>query len=120
MQVKDWMELVGYRITEGSPYEWACFGHNAYCLDSWDSNNDGQSASIIFDTNSQTVYTIAVYDYGKNLAYRWTNPDWIEKYTQEANSRCPNPHQAWDEVDYIELEVEEDFLEKATDRKSVV
>jgi hypothetical protein len=44
--LKEWMEVVDYRITEGSGYSWQCFGANAYCLDSWDGDQDGHSLSI--------------------------------------------------------------------------
>ena len=48
--LKEWMEIVDYRITEGSGYQWQCYGPNAYCLDSWNGEQDGHSLSIIFDT----------------------------------------------------------------------
>ena len=48
--IKEWMELVDYKITEGSTYGWQCYGPNAYCLDSWNGVYDdgGYSFSIIF------------------------------------------------------------------------
>lgn len=53
--LKEFMELVDYRITEGSDYMWSCYGPNAHRLDSWNGDHDGHSVSIIFDTQSQNV-----------------------------------------------------------------
>ena len=53
--MKEWMELVSYRITEGSDFGWQCYGSNVYQLDSWNGDQDGHSFSIIFDTRDQTV-----------------------------------------------------------------
>ena len=70
LTLKNFMEAVKYRITEGSPYGWQCYGNNAYCLDSWDGDHDGHSATIIFDTETQVVYEVSVFDYKKERAYR--------------------------------------------------
>ena len=51
--LKEWMEIVNYRITEGSDFTWSCYGDNAYCLDSWDGDQNGSSFTIIFDTKTQ-------------------------------------------------------------------
>ena len=33
--MKEWMELVDYKITEGDSYGWSCYGPNSYQLSSW-------------------------------------------------------------------------------------
>jgi hypothetical protein len=38
------MEVTDYRITEGSTYQWHCYGNNAYALDSWNGDQDGHTA----------------------------------------------------------------------------
>lgn len=116
--IKDFMELVNYRITEGDQYCWACFGGNAYSLDSWNGDQDGYSASIVFDTNTQTVYEAQVCDYRNKRAYRLQHPDFTSAYRAEAERRGVNPAEAWMEdwdsglVTYVDLEVDEDFAEK--------
>jgi predicted HicB family RNase H-like nuclease len=45
--------------------------------------------------------------------YRWTNPLFKDAYLNEAKERNIDPDQAWDDVKWVELEVAEDFLEKA-------
>lgn len=110
--IKDFMELVEFKITEGSKYCWECFGPNAYALDSWSGDQNGHSAGIVFDTEDQTVYQASVYDYRNNRAYRMINPDYKASHDEEAASRNVDADQAWDDVKYIELEVDDDFIQK--------
>lgn len=115
--LKDFMEAVDYRITEGSAYGWQCFGPNAYCLDSWNGEQDGHTISIIFDTRDQTVYQVMAYDYAHDRAYRMTNPDFKSDFDRECEDR-DILDMAWElddgtPVKYMDLDVEEDFLEKA-------
>lgn len=110
------MEAVDYRITEGSNYQWQCFGPNAYCLDSWNGDQNGHTVSIIFDTHTQEVYQVMAYDYSRGRAYRMTNPDYKADFDAECEDR-EVIDEAWElddgtPVKYVELEVEEDFLEK--------
>lgn len=112
LTLKNFMEAVKYRITEGSPYGWQCYGNNAYCLDSWDGDHDGHSATIIFDTETQVVYEVSVFDYKKERAYRIIHPSYVEAQKQESDIHAVPFDEAWDEVSYIDLDVDEDFLEK--------
>ena len=112
LTLKNFMESVKYRITEGSPYGWQCYGNNAYCLDSWDGERDGHSATIIFDTETQVVYEVSVFDYKKERAYRIIHPSYVTAQKQEAENHSVPFDEAWDEVRYTDLDVDEDFLEK--------
>jgi hypothetical protein len=111
--LKDFMETVDYRITEGSDYGWQCYGSDAHRLDSWNQEQDGHSVSIVFDTRTQTVYEASAYDYQRNRAYRLINPDYREAHSQEAREKGVLEKQAWDDVDYVDLETDDDFLAKA-------
>lgn len=111
--VKDFMEAVDYRVTEGSNYCWTCFGPNAYSLDSWNGEQDGYTVTITFDTKTQEVYMAEAYDYKNERAYRLFNPAYKAKHDAEANMRNVDSKQAWDDVNYVDLEVDEDWLEKA-------
>lgn len=112
--LKDWMDTTGYRVTEGSDYMWKCYGDKAYRLDSWNGDQDGYSASIVFDTRTQEVYEVTTYDYTKNRAYRLINPAYVEQHKAEAVAQNVNFKEAWDDVDYVDLETAEDMLEKMT------
>ena len=112
--MKQWMEALSYRITEGSSYGWQCYGHNAHTLSAWNGvhGTGGWSSNIIFDTENQTVYEVEVCDYTNERAYRVINPDFKLEFDAESVERGELGNQAWDDVDYIDLETQEDFLEK--------
>ena len=113
--IKEWMELTDYKITEGSDYGWSCYGPNAYTLDSWNGvhGKGGYSFSIVFSTKSQKVYEVSMCDYTNDRAYRMINPKNQEKHRKEALARNVNLNEAWDDVDYIDLDVVDDFIQKA-------
>jgi hypothetical protein len=110
--MKEWMELVDYRITEGSDYGWQCYGSNAYQLDSWNGEQDGHSFCITFDTKDHTVYEVQAHDYTNQRAYRMVNEDFRKKMKKESKRRDVDRNQAWDEVDYVDLEIDDDFIQK--------
>lgn len=112
--MKEFMELVDHKITEGGDYGWQCFGSNSYQLSHWNGVHGagGWSANIVFSTKSQKVYTVEVCDYTNDRAYRIINPDYVKKYNKENKDRGELGNQAWDGVDYIDLEVDDDFIQK--------
>jgi len=116
IDMKQFFEAIGYRITEGSDYGWDCYGSNSHQLSSWNGTHGagGWSANIVFSTKSQKVYEVEVCDYTNDRAYRLINPKYKAKHDAEAQTRSVWSKQAWDDVDYTDLETDEDFLEKLT------
>jgi hypothetical protein len=112
--IRDFMEVIEYRITEGSEYGWDCFGNKAFRMDHWAGEQQDPSLSIVFDTATQVVYQMEAHDYVHARAYRWTNPDWREAEDRESRARAVDNKVAWDDVLYIDLDVTSDMLEKAT------
>ena len=115
--LKQWLETCNYRITEGSEYGWQCFGHDAYRLDSWNGDQEGHTISIVFDTRTQVVYEASAYDYKRERAYRMTNPEYKAAFDAECNNRDVLD-MAWEKDDgtpvkYVDIDVVEDFIEKA-------
>jgi hypothetical protein len=112
--MKEFMELVDYKITEGSDYGWQCYGPNAYTLDSWNGvhGKGGYSFSIVFSTKTQKIYEVSVCDYTNDRAYRMINPKNQKKHEKEAMGRGINLNEAWDDVNYIDLDVLDDFIQK--------
>jgi len=115
--LKQFMDTCNYRITEGSEYGWQCFGPDAYRLDSWNGDQDGHTLSILFDTRTQAVYQVEAIDYKNERAYRFTNPEFKQDFEDEVQDRGIDD-MAWERddgspVQYTDLEVEEDWLEKA-------
>jgi hypothetical protein len=111
--MKDFMETVEYRITQGDSYGWDCYGPNAYCLDSWNGEQDGHSLTVIFDVKTQEVYEVQAHDYQHNRAYRLINPEYKKSHDDEASSRGVEKNEAWDDLKYVDLDVDADFLSKA-------
>jgi len=98
--LKEWMELVDYKITEGSDYYTNIEG--LYCLTSWNGEQDGYSFFVAFDPkDDQRVYVVEACDYKNNRAYRLKDP------------RIQMENKAWDDVDFVDLETDDDFIQKA-------
>jgi hypothetical protein len=112
--LKEWLELADYKITEGDKYGWQCYGPHSHTLGSWNGIHGpgGYSMDITFSTKSQKVYEVGVCDYTHDRAYRMINPKFREKHRKEALARNVNLNEAWDCVDYVDLEVEDDFIQK--------
>ena len=115
ISLEQFMKTVDYRITEGNTYDWRCYGDHAYSLSAWNGIHGagGWSANITFDIKDQTVYEVDMCDYTNDRAYRVINPDFVDAFEKESETRAVPLNQAWDEVDYVDLEVEQDWLEKA-------
>ena len=113
--LQQFLDTIGYKITEGDNYGWPCFGPNSHQLGSWNGVHGagGWSANVVFSTKSQKVYMAEVCDYTNDRAYRLINPKYRDKFDQEAKKHGSLANQAWDDVDYTDLETDEDFMEKA-------
>lgn len=114
IDLKQFLEAVEYRITEGDTFGWRCYGDNSHQLSSWNGTHGpgGWSTNIVFSTKSQKVYEVEVCDYTNDRAYRLINPKYKDRQVAEATERGIIDNQAWDNVNYIDLDVESDFLEK--------
>lgn len=112
LTLKEWMELVDYRITEGSDYCWMCYGPDAHTLDSWNGEQNGHSFSVVFDTRTQEVYEVQAHDYVHNRAYRMINPAYKAEYDAESADRGSSANEAWDDINYVDLESDDDFIQK--------
>jgi hypothetical protein len=108
--LKDWMEAISYRITEGSQYypNGHLGGPTAYCLDSWDGEVDGVSSTFCFDPLTQEPVHVTVYDYSKSKAYRLVNQEYHDRHKILLDT------EAYENVSYIDLEVDDDMLRKLT------
>ena len=113
--IKEWMELTDYKITEGSDYGWSCYGPYSYTLDSWNRVHGpgGYIFTITFSTKSQKVYEVQVHDYTNDRAYRMINPKFQKKHEKEAMERGVDLNEAWDGVEYVDLDVLDDFIQKS-------
>ena len=109
--MKDFLEVIDYKISSGSEFLWDCYGENSYLLDCNVENHC--SLGIVSDTKTQVVYEAAVHDYQRNNSYRLINPEYVNAYMEEAKSRGVDPNVAWDNIKFIDLELAEDWMDKA-------
>jgi hypothetical protein len=82
-------------------------------LSYWNQDHSGHSFCIIFDTRTHEVYAVEACDYKHERAYRLINPDYKFAYDDEAAGRNVRANEAWDDVNYVDLEVDDDFIQKA-------
>ena len=115
MKLNEVNEALDHKITSGSEYQWNCYPDARYL----DYESDFAHVSVLYSTTDQTVYQAEVsvkreaWDEDKK-PYRWLNPDYKDAFYKESKKRKIDTNIAWDEVKWIDLEMEEDFLEKAT------
>jgi hypothetical protein len=101
ISLKEWMEVANYRITEGDDY----YGYGgAYALTSWNGDQDGYSIEIIFSPRTQEVYEVQACDYKHNRAYRLVHGDYRDEKLND---------EAWDDTKWIDLESDDDWIQKA-------
>jgi hypothetical protein len=114
MKLQNVNEAMSHRITGGGEYMWDCFPEARYL----DYESDYAHVYVLYSTVTQEIYQAEVSVKADAWAedkkpYRWLNPDFKDEYYAEATARKIDPDQAWDDIKWIDLEVEEDFLEKA-------
>ena len=116
MQLSEINNTFQHRITDGSEYLWHCYGNNVRSID---YTSEYACGYVIFDTETQTVYEVSVspvvgsWDV-EPKPYRYIDPDYRVSHDAEAKDRHVDANQAWDDVMWVDLETEEDFIEKAT------
>lgn len=110
------MEAIQYKINDGHEYLWRCFGPNARGMGHWNGEYDGNGITVncVFDTVNQTVYEMQAWDDKNDVQYRWVHPGYIEGQAAEAKRRGIDFYQSYDDRKFIDLEVAEDILEKAS------
>jgi hypothetical protein len=112
--IEDFLRTVDYKITDGDPYLWSCYGPNVRSLDYWNgSHSNSVSMSIEFDTKDQTVYEMQVWDGANEREYRWIHPNYVKAHKKESKARGVKRRQSIDDRKFIDIDVEEDILSKA-------
>lgn len=110
MKLKAVNEALDHAITGGSEYQWACYPDARYL----DYETQNGHASVIFNTNTQEIYEASVEVKEDDARpYRWLNVSSRQSMFDEADARGVDKEIAWDDVKWIDLETEEDFLDKA-------
>lgn len=112
--LKEFIEAIEYKVTGGSEYQWDCFGPNARYLDCDDTEDNTSEfhANAVFDSKTQQVFAIEVWDYANDREYRWIDKEYIKDHTRACNEHEVDAHESLDGRKYIDLDIAEDILEK--------
>ena len=117
MQLSEVNNVFQHKITGGSDYGWSCYGFDTWSIDYSSKYAHGY---VVFDIGTGKVREVSVSPNVDELLgqalkpYRYLDPDYRDAHNDEAKSRNVDPNQAWDDVKWIDLEVEEDFIDKAS------
>ena len=115
MKLSEVNQALEHKITGGSDYGWNCYPDARYL----DYEGEFAHVSVTYSTDNQMIYQAeisvnrAAWDEDKK-PYRWLNPDYKDALYKESTNRNLDTDVAWDDIKWIDLEVAEDFLEKAT------
>ena len=114
LSLSESLDLIDHKITSGYVYQWTSFGPDVFGLESnnaeFDTHDDDNDYhfDLIFDTKTQTVYSVAIHDYKNNRNYRRIHPDYIAAYNKEYQERMGDRV----DIEYIDLEDDQDFVTK--------
>jgi hypothetical protein len=111
--LKDFLETIDYKITEGSEYGWKCYGENTHRIERQSGDHMGNTVTCVFDTREHFVYEMEAWDNVNNRVYRWIHPDYIKAYKKACKKHDVRFENAFDDVNFTDLDVEADILEKA-------
>lgn len=112
--LQEFIEAINFRITGGSEYQWKCFGDNARYLDCEGETLNEFSVHAVFDSKDQTIYSVEAWDYINDRAYRWIHPNYIKAYKKSCKKYNVDFENACDTMNFIDIEVEPDMLEKVS------
>jgi hypothetical protein len=110
MNIKELLERVNYQFGSGGKFQWDCYGPDAFFIDFQTVDFTPCGGAIINSTGR--VFEAHIEVPGEPICYKWVDPVFVQPYVEEAKRRNIDPNNAWDDVRYTDLDLEEDFLEK--------
>lgn len=110
------LKTVDYRVLEGSPYSWNCFGPNSRIIS---CGNYGEifeewGASIVFNTKTLMVYQVEAHDFtqmNKVRSWRWVHPKCEQSLKDEYKMRGFPYKRATESNNFIECRDTDKILE---------
>ena len=99
--IKQFINIIDGKVTTAELYYDA---KTLILIGHWDGDQNGRSLEIIFDPSvgESKVMTVHAHDFKRNKAYRLKDKD------------LTADNEAWDGVNYVDLETDEDMIEKMT------
>jgi hypothetical protein len=108
MKLNEFLSVSNSQVCGGSDYLWNCYP-NARYMDIADIDG-AEIGSCVFNTNTQEVYEAEAYVYNDDIAFRWQNAAYTNAYFEESNKRELDPDNAYDDVQFTDIDDEQDFL----------
>jgi hypothetical protein len=90
MNLMEVVSAANGRVKGAADYNWECFGDTARYLDIG-SEETGQQASVIFDTDDGTVYAMEIFLPSDNVAFRWIDDRFVDLFVKECLSKDVDP-----------------------------
>ena len=106
----NFLKAIDYKITDSSEYHWDCYGSDIRSIDSY--NLGITECTALFTKNGGEIRELTLRDYENRRSYRWTDPKFEQERKDEALSIGVDDTAAYDDVNFIELEMIEDMFEK--------
>ena len=110
--INDYLNLINYKIADGSEFGWNCYGPNAYLYSYSKYSDEGSlyELNVVFDTVDRLVYEVEFYE--ELNMYKWYNPSFKDAYIEEENQRSAIFH-------FSKLEYE-DFTDRTDEFKALI
>lgn len=86
--VFDYLEMIKFKIFDGSKYNWKCYGSSACCYShvTYDSSQDFEyEFCAVFDTLTKVVYELSLHV--DRSTYLWIHPSYKEAYLSELKEK---------------------------------
>lgn len=110
--LEQWLALTGYRVTEGGEYGWQCYGANAWFLSATPARDKHVNLTVVHREGQ--VCELTAIDFPRGLAYRWQPESLRQVYRSECQVRGVDPCLAMGDLNYVDLDVIEDYWLKAS------
>jgi hypothetical protein len=108
--------IFGAEEVENDEYLWTCYGKSVANSQYWNGNHGKEEIviSVVYDTRDGEVYEMQAWDGTNNRQYRWIHPDYKDAHDAESARRGVDTSVSYDDNKFIDLELEDDIIEKAT------
>jgi hypothetical protein len=87
MKLKKILKLFDYKISDGSEFQWGCFGPNARYLDFNSDTCIQNSVSVLYDTITTKVYQMDFCCESVEGVYTWVDPKYEVAHARECLRR---------------------------------
>lgn len=112
------LDACGNRISDGTPFEWTCFGDQAHYVVCEFGNQ--MIAEAVYSRRSLNVFQIAVWSVDERTeAYYWTVPDRRAEFSLEVIERGGLPFDTIEGTSFVSITSFADMITKIKEMSTV-